>query len=145
MNSEITNWLNTQHLWLKEAAKRVLENGVLVESDYQDLLDLIVQQSESPEEAQKNEKSASGSPEVISSELKLRAVGAVEGIDNLTPQIPLEFGKKTSRLFTEKMVPESLATYVSSSMLPVLLEQLLQEQTFSKILQKSKDVSFRSR
>lgn len=90
MNKEIATWLNKQHVWLQEAAHRLLTNGALSQTDIVQLAKLI----KNPEPVSGTSRSypSIGTGTAKLSELKLVSIGPVNGIEALSPRLPLEFG-----------------------------------------------------
>ncbi len=91
MNGEIRDWLNGQHAWLKEAAFRLLTNGVIADDD----LALLVELNKKPPEEGRNYNypaiGASGGESV----LKLLSVGPITGVDALNPPTPLPLNENS--------------------------------------------------
>lgn len=89
-NEEITEWLNQQHEWIQEAARRLLEQGTLEQSDIDDFVNLIKTSSS----AGSGSRSYPKIGRVASSghDLRLESIGPVIGIDALNPRNPLAFG-----------------------------------------------------
>lgn len=89
-NDEITSWLNRQHVWIQEAACRLLGNGTLVESDIADFVTLIKTPTTATTAPRKYPSIGAGA--ATSADLRLDAIGPVTGIDALNPRSPLVFG-----------------------------------------------------
>lgn len=89
MREEVKNWLNDQHVWLQEAALRVLQNGQLADQDISELVTLL--KDGDPNGAPPRTYPTVGIAQ-NESVLKLVSIGPVKGIDALNPRSPLEFG-----------------------------------------------------
>jgi len=90
MNPELLSWLQQQVPWLQVAADRLLRNGSLSEVDIADLLGLI--KASEPTEARPESAIPITANPPPQAELRLLALGPVEGIDTLNPRSPLGFG-----------------------------------------------------
>jgi len=87
---EIKNWLLTQADWLQEAAVRILQKSTLSENDYQDISALIKMPEGRLITKHRNYDELIVSQ--IKSELRLKAIKEIIGIENLAPRDPLTFG-----------------------------------------------------
>ncbi|MCT0199075.1 AAA family ATPase [Synechococcus sp. CS-1325] len=90
MNPELLSWLQQQLPWLQVAAERLLRNGSLSESDIADLVVWI--KASAPAEALPEPVILLAANVQPQAELRLLALGPIEGIDALNPRIPLGFG-----------------------------------------------------
>lgn len=90
---KLSDWFNERPVWLRDAARRLLENDPLGKQDYEELKTLCLREAESlcgsdaytlPENAFDN---------INTYKLKLVSIGDVQGINALAPKIPLQFGK----------------------------------------------------
>lgn len=90
MNPELLSWLQQQMPWLQVAAERLLRNGSLSETDIADLVGLI--KVPVPGEALPEPGIPLTATPLPQAELRLLALGPVEGIDALNPRTPLGFG-----------------------------------------------------
>jgi energy-coupling factor transporter ATP-binding protein EcfA2 len=91
MANEIKNWLSSQRAWIQEAARRILANGDISETDIQDLVALV--KNIPKKEATVDIQLQSAVHNVT--DIKLISIGQIEGIDALNPKKPLEFGDKS--------------------------------------------------
>lgn len=87
---EIKNWLLTQADWLQEAAVRILQKSTLSENDYQEISALIKTPEGRLITQHRNYDELIVSQ--LKSELRLKAIKGVIGIENLAPRDPLTFG-----------------------------------------------------
>lgn len=87
---EIKEWLLTQADWLQEAAIRILQKSTLSENDYQELCALIKMPEGRLITKHRNYDELIVSQ--LKSELRLKAIKDVVGIENLAPKAPLTFG-----------------------------------------------------
>lgn len=91
---ELETWFQDRPKWLQDAARRIIQNGILTEQDYTDLLTLCIQ------EGSRQEVTFSGIPtgalDVVDTTkpLRLESISDVQGINALSPSRPLPFGKK---------------------------------------------------
>jgi ABC-type Mn2+/Zn2+ transport system ATPase subunit len=90
MNPSLLNWLNEQEPWLRVASERLVRNGALSEADI-DEFSAIIMESESAARSTQPEGAARPTANQAA-ELRLLALGPIEGIDALNPRIPLNFG-----------------------------------------------------
>jgi ABC-type cobalamin/Fe3+-siderophores transport system ATPase subunit len=90
MNPELLSWLQQQLPWLQVAAERLLRNSSLSETDLADLVGLI--KVPAPGEALPEPGIPLTANPPPQAELRLLALGPVEGIDALNPRTPLGFG-----------------------------------------------------
>lgn len=85
-------WLLSQQEWLQEAADRLLGSGQLQEEDLKAIAELI--KTEDGRKVTKHRAFASLTQAPASSgELRLVGLSNVQGIENLLPKSPLDFGK----------------------------------------------------
>jgi len=91
MTNEIKKWLSSQPAWMQEAARRILANGDISETDIQDMVALV--KSIPKKEATVDIQLQSAVHNVT--DIKLISIGQIEGIDALNPKKPLEFGDKS--------------------------------------------------
>jgi len=91
MDIGLNDWINTLHVWLQEAAFRILSNKMLTEADYPDLVALIKAPPKPNQSSHRNYPSASNSSSNTNI-IRLLSIGDVKGIDNLNPRVPLIFG-----------------------------------------------------
>ncbi len=93
MNKVISDWLNSQHLWLQEAASRLLTKGAVDDIDIADLVAIIktpVATTKAPKPApRKYPAFAVGGGSTAA--LRLASVGDIVGVDKLAPRRPLTF------------------------------------------------------
>lgn len=93
MNSELSAWLGQQHTWLQIAANRLICSGQLTERDNIELASII----KDPTLAIDAQLGAIPTTQTTANagELRLVAIGPVEGIDALNPRVPLNFGDRS--------------------------------------------------
>jgi energy-coupling factor transporter ATP-binding protein EcfA2 len=93
MSETIYTWLNTQHLWVQEAACRLLTKGTIDDSDVADFVAIIKTTVENPTGSQRSPRNfpAFGAGGGGSATLRLKSIGEIVGIDRLAPKQPLEF------------------------------------------------------
>lgn len=92
MNTEIIYWLQQQHPWLQEAARRLAANYRLSERDIHEL-SLIIKDSGIAAPATPLIEVSSGAV-ATAAELRLISIGPVRGIDALCTRSPLSFGSE---------------------------------------------------
>lgn len=90
MNPALLSWLNEQSYWLRVAAGRLIRNGALTEADITDFVALIKEVPQTDRDTQAERLTIP--PTAPEAELRLLALGPVEGIDALSPRSPLGFG-----------------------------------------------------
>lgn len=90
MNPALLTWLNEQSLWLRVAASRLMRNGTISETDITDFVSIIKEPAQDGSDAQAEQLTIP--PTAQTAELRLLALGPVEGIDALSPRTPLGFG-----------------------------------------------------
>lgn len=92
IHEEVKAWLLSQHDWLQEAADRLLVAGKFQDEDVTALAELL--KTEQGRTVTKHRAFASlTQPPAASGELRLTSISEVQGIDNLSPKTPLNFGK----------------------------------------------------
>ncbi|AXY61159.1 AAA family ATPase [Acinetobacter sp. WCHAc010052] len=91
ISNDIKNWLYTQKDWLQEAAERLLKNDDLTSHDINELVNLLKSPS-IPQPQPKKVFAELTSVSVQNSELRLKSIGKISGIENLAPRQPLTFG-----------------------------------------------------
>lgn len=91
MQKEVVQWLHTQQDWLQDAAERLLEESLLNEEAIGHLVERLKSSDGQKVTEHRSFKGLTTSPP-SSSELKLCAIGDIQGIENLSPRNPLEFG-----------------------------------------------------
>ncbi|MDG5899369.1 restriction endonuclease [Shewanella xiamenensis] len=93
IQNEIRTWLHSQQDWLQELAEKLLQNGNLTQDDL-----TIASQKIKSFDGQKvtNNRNFVGLSEVKSyeGELRLRSIGNIQGIENLSPRTPMMFGSR---------------------------------------------------
>lgn len=88
----IRNWLLEQQDWLQEAADRLLKQGNLLASDLQVICSLL----KTPEGRSVTKHRVFDSLVAANdhdTELRLHQISGVSGIENLSPNVPLNFGE----------------------------------------------------
>lgn len=90
MNPALLNWLNEQTLWLRIAAARLMRNGTISAADITEFVAIIKEPAQAEQDAQAERLPIPPAPQAA--ELRLLALGPVEGIDALGPRTPLDFG-----------------------------------------------------
>lgn len=88
---EVRRWLHSQQQWLQEAAERVVQKGILDENDIHDLCELL-KTVDGRKATSHREFNDLGGSVTADSTLRLISIGEVQGIENLAPRSPLEFG-----------------------------------------------------
>ncbi|MGZ8252953.1 MAG: hypothetical protein ACXW1P_10365, partial [Methylophilaceae bacterium] len=91
IQDEIREWLLTQQDWLQEATDRLLNQGVLTDTDLQLVCALLKTPAGQVVTKHRAFDSLVNAPD-IDSELRLVSIGEVVGIENLAPRQPLTFG-----------------------------------------------------
>ena len=88
----ISEWFKDRPTWIKDAARRLLENDSLSNQDYEELFVLCKQEAIGtlnidcliPQNVFGN---------TSANKLKLNSIGNIQGINALSPKVPLQFGK----------------------------------------------------
>ena len=91
VQTEVRNWLHTQQDWLQEAADRLLKKGTLDDSDIEELYKLL-KTADGRKITRHRIFNELGIVSKRSHTLRLTSIGAVQGIENLSPRQPLSFG-----------------------------------------------------
>lgn len=91
ISNDIKNWLYTQKHWLQEATERLLKNDDLTSEDIIELV-ILLKAPSAPQSSPKKSFAELTSVPVHDSELRLKSIGKVSGIENLAPKQPLNFG-----------------------------------------------------
>jgi len=91
--SEVIAWLHNRPNWQQEAADRILKNGSLSSIDI-DELTALSKSNKGQGKTDYHKFSGLGASASSSSSLLLKSIGEIEGIENLYPRKPLQFGKK---------------------------------------------------
>ncbi len=90
MITEIQDWLNSQPVWIQEAAVRLLTNRKITDADVTDLANLVKTPQASPKARQYPQVGAV----VDGAKTRIESLGNIIGIDDLCPSTPLKFGAK---------------------------------------------------
>ncbi len=95
MRQELEEWFRKKHIWLQEATVRLIEKGSLHDEDYECLYKNCL-------------NTAKGQPDTLSgtismdqllndkksgNKIKIKSIGHIKGINNLSPKNPLKFGE----------------------------------------------------
>lgn len=92
VHEEVKAWLLNQHDWLQEAADRLLVAGKFQDDDVTAVAELL--KTEQGRTVTKHRVFASLSqPITATGVLRLTSISEVQGIENLSPKVPLDFGK----------------------------------------------------
>lgn len=91
VHEEIKAWLLTQPEWLQEAADRVLNQGRLHDQDIAAVAELLRTDKGQAVTKHRTYASLIKTP-AMPGELRLVSISDVQGIENLSPSAPLEFG-----------------------------------------------------
>ncbi len=91
IQEEIKGWLLSQPDWLQEAADRLLTQGRLHDPDIAAVASLLKTEKGQAVTKHRTYASLTSTP-AMPSELRLMSVSEVQGIENLSPKAPLEFG-----------------------------------------------------
>ena len=91
IQNEIRAWLLNQKDWLQEAAERLLVNGKLQDEDISSVAALL--KTDQGQKVSKHRPFAMLNKELPAiNELRLKSISEVQGIENLSPKSPLDFG-----------------------------------------------------
>jgi energy-coupling factor transporter ATP-binding protein EcfA2 len=88
MNNDIKKWLDVQHIWIQEAACRILAKATIDDSDISEFVEIIKKP-----DGKESSKSYPSLGKTDSKNIRLVSLGPVKGIDRLNPKKPLDFGK----------------------------------------------------
>lgn len=92
VHEEVKAWLLNQHDWLQEAAERLVVAGKLQDEDVMAVAERL--KTEQGRTVTKHRAFASLTQSVpVSGELRLTSISEVQGIENLSPKTPLDFGR----------------------------------------------------
>ena len=91
VHDEVRRWLHAQQEWLQEAAARVIQKGSLDDNDVNDLCELIKTVDGRKATSGREYNGLGGSAEAENT-IRLVSIGEIQGIENLAPRTPLEFG-----------------------------------------------------
>ncbi|MDP2653904.1 MAG: hypothetical protein Q8Q08_07730 [Candidatus Omnitrophota bacterium] len=93
MTTELEKWFQDRPKWLQDAARRILQNGILTDADFDELYAICT--DEAAQKAVKFTGLPTGSLIIQDSTkpLHLEAINEVHGINALILSRPLEFGK----------------------------------------------------
>ena len=92
VQGEVKVWLLSQQDWLQEAADRLLSSDKLQEEDIKAVTELLKTADGRKLSKQRAFASLTQAP-AASGELRLMCLSEVQGIENLSPKSPLDFGK----------------------------------------------------
>jgi energy-coupling factor transporter ATP-binding protein EcfA2 len=87
MLDDVKAWLSNKHIWLQEAAYRILTKTSLSETDISELIEIIKNKSTTEKKDFPTTKIEQDN------NIKLLSIGPVVGIDKLNSRTPLELGK----------------------------------------------------
>ena len=91
-SDDIRQWLHKQSDWLQDAAERLLKQGTLNSADAKDLVARLKTADGQKVTAHRTFDSLAQASSV-GSDLRLKSIGAVTGIEGLAPRRPLAFGQ----------------------------------------------------
>ena len=91
-SDDIRQWLHKQSDWLQDAAERLLKQGTLNSADAKDLVARLTTADGQKVTAHRTFDSLAQASSV-GSDLRLKSIGAVTGIEGLAPRRPLAFGQ----------------------------------------------------
>jgi energy-coupling factor transporter ATP-binding protein EcfA2 len=92
VHGEVKEWLLSQQDWLQEAADRLLSSTKLQDEVIEAVTELLKTADGRKVSKQRAFASLTQAP-AASSELRLMSLSEVQGIENLSPKSPLDFGK----------------------------------------------------
>ena len=92
VQQELIDWLHQQQDWLQEAAEKLLSSGELSDADINALAERLKTESGQEVMIDRSFAGLSGGAGGAS-DLGLVSIGEVQGIENLAPRTPLDFGK----------------------------------------------------
>ena len=92
VQGEVKEWLLSQQNWLQEAADRLLSSDKLPDEDIEAVTELLKTADGRNVSKQRAFASLTQAP-AASGELRLIGLSEVQGIENLSPKSPLDFGK----------------------------------------------------
>lgn len=107
-SQDLEQWFQERPIWMQEAAYRIISKGNLSGADYQELLDMCL--NEAAKVPVQCNRLTEGVFDVQESpiHLRLESISEVKGINALSPSKPLEFGKSQICLVRksfEKWIP----------------------------------------
>ena len=91
VTQEIVGWLHQQQDWLQEAAEHVVTSGGVSDAEIDHFVSRLMSK-EGRAVTTNRTFEALNATAVVSSELRLRSIGDITGIENLAPDRPLKFG-----------------------------------------------------
>ena len=90
---KLSDWFNERPIWLRDAAKRLLENDSLGDQDYEEFKTLCLQEVGGLCKSAECTLPENAFDSINANKLKLVSIGDVQGINALAPKVPLQFGK----------------------------------------------------
>lgn len=90
---DLSDWFNERPAWLKDAARRLLENDSLSDQDLDELVTLCQQEIDKSIESSEYILPKNCFDNIDANKLRLVSIGEVLGINALAPKVPLRFGK----------------------------------------------------
>ena len=91
----LNQWFKERPIWLQDAASRLIQQGRLDEEDYKELYQSCVNEAAGNlDKANYKILNSLFAKQSSSSELKLKSIGDIEGINCLSPKNPLEIGNE---------------------------------------------------
>ena len=90
----LKEWFKKRHVWLQEAATRIIEKGNLKDEDYTELYKYCLSQAKNQLDESSREVPIDQllKPENSDSRIKLKSIKNITGINALSPKKPLNFG-----------------------------------------------------
>ena len=95
MKAELEKWFSKQPVWLQRAAVRFIKNGSIHDEDYEDLYKYCLNEAEGRPDALSDVLSMDRllNERKFSDTIKIKSIGNIKGINNLSPKKPLDFGE----------------------------------------------------
>ena len=85
-------WFQGRHKWLQDAARRIVQNGVLSDADYDDLLAICIAEATQSTVVFSGIAAGSLAVQDATAPLRLDSIANVQGVNALSPTKPLSFG-----------------------------------------------------
>jgi len=92
LQQEITKWLHTQQDWMQEAALKLLQGNAVIDEDVVELARLLKSPAGQVKTSIRMFPIINGAGAAVSN-VRIESIGPIRGIDNLSPRLPLSFGK----------------------------------------------------
>lgn len=91
--AKLSDWFQERPNWFRDAARRLLEYTTLSDQDYEDLKKICLEEVDNSSKTTEYALPENAFDSINTYKLKLTSIGEVQGINALSPKVPLRFGQ----------------------------------------------------